>query len=63
MILSKTSDDAIFYITINNNVYEIMNEFKENVYVYDKTTKIFQIRWINPLSENMNAILYTITVV
>ena len=36
-----------------------MNEVNENLYIYDKAKKqLLQIRWMNSLSEKMNAILY-----
>ena len=58
-IIRQMSDEAVFYNTINNQFYEIMNEVKENLFVYDKTKKqLLQIRWYNSRSEKMNGILY-----
>ena len=37
-IIEQTSDDNIGYNTDNNELYEIMNEVKDNLYhIYDKT--------------------------
>ena len=58
-IIRQMSDEAIFYNTINNQFYEIMNEVNENLFVYDKTKKqLLQIRWYNSKSDKMNGILY-----
>ena len=58
-IIKEVSNDAIFYNTINNQFTEIMKKVDENLFIYDKTKKqLLQIRWINSLSQKMNAILF-----
>ena len=58
-IIRQTSNDAIFYNTINNQFTAIMEKVNENLFIYDKTKKeLLQIRWFNSLSYKMNAILF-----
>ena len=48
-----------FYNTINNQFTGIMEKVNEKLFIYDKTKKqLLQIRWINSLSQKMNAILF-----
>ena len=38
-IIRQTSDEAIFYNTINNQFAAITDEVNENLFIYDKTNK------------------------
>lgn len=58
-IIKKTSNDAIFYNTINNQFKAIMDQVSENLFVFDKTKKqLLQVRWYNKLSNKMNGIIH-----